>query len=135
PAVRDKIRLTTAASGVCLWNLLPGVEIAAVPHVEKRHLAGIFLLAAKSDDFKLGEDVVRVCSRQGLDGIWLGQQADELTGYDENALQRHARLLLSMIRDQVRIGGLEQELDSLSGQLANTYEELSLIYQISGGMK
>src|SRR5205814_465532 len=80
PALRDKIRLTNAASGVCVWNLFPGIEIAAVPHVEKRQLAGIFLLAGKSDDFKLGEDVVRVCSRLGLDGIWLGQQADDLPG-------------------------------------------------------
>src|SRR6202451_3330933 len=48
---------------------------------------------------------------------------------------RQARLLLSMMRDQVRLDSLEHELDSLSGQLANTYEELSLIYQISGGMR
>jgi HD-GYP domain-containing protein (c-di-GMP phosphodiesterase class II) len=134
-ALHDKIRLTTTASGVCAWNLLPGVEIAAVPYVEKRQLAGIFLLVAKSEDFRLNEDVVRACGRLGLDGIWLGQQADDLPGYDEQTLQRHARLLLSMIRDQLRLGGLEQELDSLSGQLANTYEELSLIYQISSGMK
>ena len=33
------------------------------------------------------------------------------------------------------LAGLEDELNSLSEQLANTYEELSLIYQISGGMK
>ena len=30
---------------------------------------------------------------------------------------------------------MESELDSLSGQLANTYEELSLIYQLNAGMK
>ena len=30
---------------------------------------------------------------------------------------------------------MEDELDSLSGQLANTYEELSLIYQLCSGMK
>src|SRR3954462_12669782 len=134
-ALADKIRLTNAASGVCAWNMLPGVEIAAFPYVEKRQLAGIVLLAAKASSFRLHEDVVRACSRLGLDGIWLGQQAEDLAAYDEHSLQRQARLLLSMIRDQVRLGGLEQELDSLSGQLANTYEELSLIYQISSGMK
>jgi HD-GYP domain-containing protein (c-di-GMP phosphodiesterase class II) len=135
PALRDKIRLTSAASGVCCWNLLPGVEIAAFPHVERRQLTGIVLLCGKSQDFRLGEDVVRVCSRLGLDGIWLAQQAEDLAPYGEQDLQRQARLLLSMIRDQARLAGLEQELDSLSGQLANTYEELSLIYQISSGMK
>src|SRR5688500_7272737 len=40
-----------------------------------------------------------------------------------------------MIRDQVLLGWLDQELDSLSCQLANTYEELSLIYQLSSGMR
>src|SRR6185436_8642004 len=51
------------------------------------------------------------------------------------AIARQARLLLGMIRDQLHVTGLEGELDSLSGQLANTYEELSLIYQLSSGMK
>jgi putative nucleotidyltransferase with HDIG domain len=40
-----------------------------------------------------------------------------------------------MVRDSVKLNGLEREVDTLSGQLANTYEELSLIYQISSGMK
>ncbi|HSI36806.1 MAG: HD domain-containing phosphohydrolase [Phycisphaerae bacterium] len=133
--LHDRVRLTTAASGVATWRLLPGVEVAAFPHVDKRHVAAIVLLAAKAPNFRLGEDVVRACSRLGLDGIWLGQQADDLPAYDEPALQRNARLLLAMIRDQARMLGLEQELDSLSGQLSNTYEELSLIYQISSGMK
>src|SRR5204863_6613640 len=55
--------------------------------------------------------------------------------YGDEAIQRQARLLLGMIRDQVRLAGMEGELDTLSGQLANTYEELSLIYQLSSGMK
>src|SRR5437899_1888532 len=50
-------------------------------------------------------------------------------------LLRQARLLLTMVRDQIRLAGVEHELTTLSGQLANTYEELSLIYQISGGMR
>jgi len=135
PTFVEKVRLTNAASGICVWNMFPGIEIATFPYVEKRQIAGIFLLAGKSTNFRLGEDVVRVCGRLGLDGIWLGQQAEELGAFDEHSIQRQARLLLSMIRDQLRMAGLEQELDSLSGQLANTYEELSLIYQISSGMK
>jgi HD-GYP domain-containing protein (c-di-GMP phosphodiesterase class II) len=40
-----------------------------------------------------------------------------------------------MFKDQTRLGSLESELTSLSGHLANAYEELSLVYQISGGMR
>ena len=134
-AVRNHIRSITASSGVAVWDFLPGVVIAAFPYVEKRQLVGVLAVAAKSNSFKLSEDVVRVCSRLGLDGIWLSQQADELPSYGEDAIQRQARLILAMLRDQVRLSNMESEIDSLSGQLSNTYEELSLIYQLSGGMK
>jgi HD-GYP domain-containing protein (c-di-GMP phosphodiesterase class II) len=40
-----------------------------------------------------------------------------------------------MVDDQMRLAGSASELNSLSGHLANAYEELSLIYQISGGMR
>ncbi|MGH7213859.1 MAG: HD domain-containing phosphohydrolase [Tepidisphaeraceae bacterium] len=131
----DHVRSFTATSPVSVWNVLPGVALAAVPFCDKRQLQGVLLLCAKGTSFRLGEDVVRVCSRLGLDGIWLNQQAEGLPTYGDEAIQRQARMLLSVLRDQVRLSGLEQELDSLSGQLANTYEELSLIYQISSGMK
>ena len=70
-----------------------------------------------------------------IDGQWLYKQAEELPAYGEEAIRRQGRLLASTLRDQVRLTGLENELNSLSGQLANTYEELSLIYQVSSGMK
>src|SRR4051812_2366271 len=131
----EKVAAMNPQSAVEVWNCMPGVALAAFPYVDKRQLCGVMLLAAKGNSFRLGEEVLRVCSRLGLDGIWLNQQAEELPIYGDEAIQRQSRLLLGMIRDQVRLAGLEQELDSLSGQLANTYEELSLIYQLSSGMK
>jgi HD-GYP domain-containing protein (c-di-GMP phosphodiesterase class II) len=120
---------------VGIWDALPGVLLAAFPYVEKRQLGGILVLAAKSTAFKLNDEVIGVCGRLGLDGVWLSQQADELPSYGEEALQRQARMMLAMVRDQVRLASMETEIESLSGQLADTYEELSLIYQISGGMR
>lgn len=130
-----RVEKLSSGAGTAIWEIVPGVIMAAFPYVEKRQIVGAVVLAGKSGSFRLGEDTVRVCSQLGLDGIWLNQQAEELPSYNEEAIQRQSRLLLSMMRDQFRLNGLEQELDSLSGQLANTYEELSLIYQISGGMK
>jgi HD-GYP domain-containing protein (c-di-GMP phosphodiesterase class II) len=133
--IKKQLATITATSAVTIWNHLPGVILAAFPHVDRRQMTGILVLAAKSATFKLGEDVVRVCSRLGLDGIWLNQQAEETPTFNDESMQRQARMLLNMMRDQVRLAGMEGELNSLSGQLANTYEELSLIYQISGGMR
>lgn len=134
-ALARNMATMTADSAVTVWQLVPGIAMAAFPHVDRKQITGVLLLAAKHQNFKLSEDVVRECGRLGLDGIWLSQQADLLAGYGDEAIQRQGRLLLSMIRDQVRLGGLEQELDSLSAQLSNTYEELSLIYQLSSGMR
>jgi putative nucleotidyltransferase with HDIG domain len=131
----ERIASLTSNSAVEVWNVLPGVVLAAFPYVERRQLMGVMLLVGKSTNFKLAEDVIRVCGRLGLDALWLNQQAEELPLYPDETIQRQARLLLGMIRDQLRLSSLEQELDSLSGQLANTYEELSLIYQISSGMR
>jgi putative nucleotidyltransferase with HDIG domain len=133
--LRNKVQSLSPTSSVVVWNDLPGVNLAAFPYLEKKQQLGVLLIAGKGSTFKLGEDVVRVCSRLGLDGIWLNQQADELPSYTDEQIIRQGRLVLSMVRDQVRLAGMEQELDSLSGQLANTYEELSLIYQLSSGMK
>ncbi len=134
-SLRPFISTIRTESQVSCCTVLPGVVMACFPHTDRRQLTGIIVLAGKAADFKLTEDVVRACTRLGVDGIWLGRQAEELPGYPEEAILRQGRLVHATVRDQVRLGGLEAELTTLSGQLANTYEELSLIYQISGGMR
>jgi HD-GYP domain-containing protein (c-di-GMP phosphodiesterase class II) len=133
--LRDSMESVTAASPVASWNALPGIALAGFPYVERRHLNGVLVLAGKSAGFRLGDEVVHVCNRIGIDGIWLNQQAEAMPGYSEDAIERQARLLLAVVRDQMRLNSLEHELTSISSQLTNTYEELSLIYQISGGMR
>ena len=135
PGLVDRIRKLGANSSVTVWNTFPGVILAVFPCVERRQIGGFVVLAGRSVDFNLSEEVLRVCSRLGLDAAWLRQQAEELIAYDEQAIQRQARLLTGMFEDQMRLAGLGSELNSLSGHLANAYEELSLIYQISGGMR
>jgi putative nucleotidyltransferase with HDIG domain len=134
-AFADTFRQTCANLTPRRWNLFPGVEAAAFPYIEKRQLAGVFVLAAKTIQFNLTQDIQRTCSALKLDPAWLIEQARNLPGHDAASIEHHAQLLLAMVRDQLRISTSQQELDNLSGQLANTYEELSLIYQISGGMK
>ena len=103
--LRNKVQSLSVASSVVVWNDLPGVTLAAFPYVEKKQLLGVLVVAGKGSGFKLGEDVVRVCSRLGLDGIWLNQQADDLPAYTDEQIIRQARLVLSMVRDQVRLAG------------------------------
>lgn len=135
PAFRTQLTSITMTSGVVVWDFVPGVTIAAFPYVQNRQLMGTLLLAAKSPGFRLSEGVVSVCSKLGVDGIWLSQQAENVLAVDREAIERQASLALSMVRDQVRLSNMEGELNSLSSQLTNTYEELSLIYALSSGMR
>jgi putative nucleotidyltransferase with HDIG domain len=131
----DRIDLRELGPGPSAWQVLPGVVLATFPHVEKKQQLGVVMLAAKAPGFDLDEDVLRACGRVGLDAQWLAKQAADLPAYGNDAILHQARLLAAALRDQVRTAGLEAELNSLSEQLANTYEELSLIYQVSSGMK
>ena len=138
PALSTGDAATLPAPAAPALRQVPGVSMILVPLPDRRQAAAasVLLVAARGDDFgPTNEDVLRVCGRLGLDATWLATAADELPAYGSAALGRQARVVAAAVRDQVRIGGLEQERDSLSQQLSDTYEELSLIYQLSGGMK
>ena len=125
----------TARAPIAATDLFPGVVFAALPHVERRQTTGVILLAAKSQTFELTDEIIRICTRLGIESASLNQLALELPAHTESVLNREVQMLAMMLRDQARLAGIDQELTGLSGQLANTYEELSLIYQISGGMR
>ncbi len=125
----------TETSNIAVWDFVPGVTMAAFAESPKNSGGAIIVLAGKSPAFSLTETISAACSRLGIDGNWLNTKAEALPAYDQQAIQRQAKLLLGMVRDQMRVASLEQEVESLSGQLTNTYEELSLIYQLSSGMR
>jgi HD-GYP domain-containing protein (c-di-GMP phosphodiesterase class II) len=131
----EKLRRLPVDAPAVAFDSLPGIVLAAIPYVERRQILGIPLLAARTSAFRTGEDVLQVCGRLQVDAAWLSNQADSLPGYSREALTRQVSLAGGMLHDQLKLSGMEFELHSLSEQLANSYEELSLIYQISGGMR
>src|SRR2546421_5368417 len=128
-------RLLATTSSTCVHRQQCGLIWVAMSHVEKRQPTGLLVLVACDGDLELNEDVLRICTRLSIDSQWLHKQASQLPTYTETSLQRQGKLVLATLRDQMRLGSLENELASVSEQLASTYEELSLIYQVSGGMK
>jgi HD-GYP domain-containing protein (c-di-GMP phosphodiesterase class II) len=133
--VRQAVRCLTAAAAELPAGATPGLTIVTVPYVERRQTVGLLVIAGRAEGFSLTEEVLRACSQFQLDAGWLEAASRTLPSYSVDAVLRQAQLLQGMARDSVKLNGLEREVDNLSGQLANTYEELSLIYQISGGMK
>jgi HD-GYP domain-containing protein (c-di-GMP phosphodiesterase class II) len=133
--LRSLVSKMNAQSAIQVWEFVPGLILCAAPLVDRRQMVGVLILAGKCEKFSLNEDVLRVCSLIGLDSIWLGQQAGHVMAHGAERLSMGMGLFVTMLSDRLKINGLEEELNSLSTQLANTYEELTLIDQISGGMR
>ncbi len=133
--LRADVAKITAQSTPQVWDFVPGTILCAAPLVDRRQVTAVLVLAGKSEQFSLDEDVLRVCSQIGLDSIWLAQQAAQVPAHGADRLVGGMGLFMSLLADRLRITALEEELNSLSTQLANTYEELTLIDQISSGMR
>lgn len=129
------VKQMTAKSGRETWDLIPRVVICAVPYVERRQVCGVLALAARCGDLVADDETRRVCGELGVDADWLMRQAKLLPTRDASSLGSEAGVFLAMLTDRLQKASLEQEVNSLSTQLANAYEELTLIDQISGGMR
>ncbi len=135
-SLAERIAQAGAPSTPSLWEVVPGVACAAVPVAHRRRLQGVLLLTGKRQDFRGADPAIeRACHDIKLDRNWLSSQADCLPGQDPRRLVIDLNLLLSLLSERTRVAAAEQELNSLSVQLANAYEELTLIEQITGGMR
>lgn len=114
---------------------LPGTIMAAFGYVDRKQLQAIVALIGRSETFRMDNNTHELCHQLGLDPDWLRQEATKTPAFDASAIQHETRQLANMLRDQLKLSGMAREVESLSGQLANTYEELSLIYRLSSGMK
>jgi HD-GYP domain-containing protein (c-di-GMP phosphodiesterase class II) len=124
-----------AAGGHAFIDCVPGVTVCVTPLMERRQAQGLLALAAKREGFSANEEVVRTCGMLALDTASVVQQSARAGTTVPARLAGDLAILLSILSDRIRIAGLEEELTSLSTQLANSYEELTLIDQISGGMR
>ncbi|HEX8339351.1 MAG TPA: HD domain-containing phosphohydrolase [Tepidisphaeraceae bacterium] len=127
--------ITSLDGEVNVCEPMPGTIMAAFAYTDRRQLQAIVALMGRSESFRIDAQTQKLCTQLGLDPEWLRGEAAATPAFDALAIGHETRQLANMLRDQLRLDGLNREVESLSGQLANTYEELSLIYRLSGGMK
>jgi len=113
---------------------IPGVLLDIHPLIEKRRMQGILVLAAVDAAIDRTEDLQRAAGRLRLDAQWLLAAARRLPPADDNSFAHRSRLLLDMLHDQIRLAAVQREIDSVSGELSGSYEELTLIYQLTASM-
>jgi HD-GYP domain-containing protein (c-di-GMP phosphodiesterase class II) len=112
-----------------------GILIGSIPWLDRRQRIGLLLIAGLDQSFKVDDHFERVCAALGIDSEDLMRASTAIPRQDRSSLTAHARLLGGMAADQQRIAAADRDLRSLSEQLSGSYEELNLVYQISGGMR
>ena len=117
---------------------LPGFCMSALPvrRATSTSQDVILLVGQAPTTSRSTEDVLRAGGPARLDGTGSSSRPTQLPGYGDDASARRPRLLPGMLaRPAPSSHGVEQRARLALRQLANTYEELSLIYQITSGMK
>jgi HD-GYP domain-containing protein (c-di-GMP phosphodiesterase class II) len=134
-ALGETCRQIAGDSGPRLHVSAPGVVASVCSIVEDHKIVGFVALLGRVDSSQIDQSTREACERLSLDPAWLEDQARQLVCHGSEDMCRHGALLAAMVGDQLRLRNAQQAAINLSEQLANSYEELSLIHQVSSGMR
>ncbi|MCC7408594.1 MAG: hypothetical protein IT442_11020, partial [Phycisphaeraceae bacterium] len=87
-----------------------------------------------SDTLLHGEHLILACTSQGLDPRAIARGAAESGLPTEREVERLAAMLAWMQQDSLEVARRYGEIQSLSQQLGDSYEELSLLYKFNSNM-
>jgi len=112
-----------------------GCCMLAVPVRQRRRLVGAALACFPPQQMADSEELTRACTQAYLDREVVADLCRRAARHDAGLARTLCNVLEWLIEDDLAKAVAETELTTLSTNLANTYEELSLLYRISGSMK
>ena len=122
----DRPAAVTTPTGCCA---------VAVPVRQRRRLLGAAVACTPTRQTPVSEELARACSRNSLDVEFMANLCRQGHCHDAAETESLCHVLQWMVQDGQAKQVAQAELATLSSNLANTYEELSLLYRISGSMK
>jgi len=118
--------ISTAPTNCCLL---------AVPLRQRRRVAGAAVACWPALQTPEGEEFARACSQASVDAELMATLCRRAARHDRSEAETLCHMLEWLLQDEQVKQVARDELSTLSTHLANTYEELSLLYRISGSMK
>lgn len=106
-----------------------------VPIHQRRRLLGAVVTGYPTRTMGEEANLQRVCAQRGLDINRIRSLAAAACRYSEKDAKHFIQILQRMLDQEHAIEVSQNEIATLSSNLANTYEELSLVYRISSAMK
>ena len=112
-----------------------GCCIIGVPVLRRRRLLGAAVACFPVRGMLEEESLARVCDRFHLDRKVVASLAGKACRHDAEQAEDLLRVLNWLLKGERDLAVARKELGTLSLNLTSTYEELSLMYRISGLMK
>jgi len=116
-------------------RLSGGCAVVAVPLRKRRRIVGTVVLCRPSRLWLDDEFVARRCDELHLDRQALSAMARKVCRRDQQKCEELLPWLEWVVENEQALHVANNELATLSTNLSSTYEELSLIYSISGSMR
>ncbi|MCD6365820.1 MAG: HD domain-containing protein, partial [Planctomycetes bacterium] len=125
--------ITTASPGTMIapW----GCCFVGVAVLQRRRTVGAVVACFPVREMLDEEKLARTCGRLGLDRSVVEQYARRACRHSSDEANDFLRILGLLMSSRQSAATARDELATLSGNLSSTYEELNLLYRISGSTR
>jgi HD-GYP domain-containing protein (c-di-GMP phosphodiesterase class II) len=113
---------------------LPGLWLAPTAILTRRHVAGYSVAVIPTTKLLLSEELYAMCQSAQLDHELCRRLLSQLPLAAECDVNRLAAMVRYVRDDQVQLQARGSELETLGQQLAESYEEINLLYTIIQSM-
>jgi putative nucleotidyltransferase with HDIG domain len=118
-----------------MWEISSsGCCILGTPIEHRHRMLGCVIACYLPKELLTGEPLARLCSRVGLDLQASASLIQGVCRHSSDQVEEFLHILTWLLNKEQAVMTAQGELASLSANLANTYEELGLLYAISGSM-
>ncbi len=126
----------TASGPVTIEAPLPGLKLALIPMSRRRKVSPWIAIIARTEKFAAGsEEVAHFAQRASLDAQTIHTLSQKIPLVAPGMFASLAGLVDQMHEDLHSTATTSKELSGVTEQLTSVYEEISLLYKISSGMR
>lgn len=106
------------------------LRLTPVPTMQRRRMTGVVLAASVRGE--ADEDFIRLCDRSRLDATLMGSLLKQAARHDDRMAEGLRELLTHALRQAMAVDAGTKQAESFTKNLEDTYEELSLVYGVTG---
>jgi len=112
-----------------------GCVLLGVPIRRRLRIVGALICGYPAGDLLDDEELARLCDRAELDRRIVEEAHRNAARYTSANAEQMLAALTWMVEAEQSLAAARAEAQTLSANLSSTYEELSLVYRISGSMR